>query len=215
MNHEMVDILDPNTLLSTKVSKPIEDALRAGDWIGSFNLWIVRRYPVPAILYQLRAFDADWAPGLLDVAAGGRYWAGEVLQDGLREVREELGKNYDFSSLIYLGKKLYMKDEPGGLKLRYIIDICLCEDNADISTFVLQREELAGLFICPVDKLLSLHSGELQSFQTEGVCFKGEVLDRAIIEVRKDSFPYNWDSYHYKMAILISRYFRGEYHLLY
>jgi hypothetical protein len=215
MNQEKVDILDPSSLLPAGITKPVEDALRAGEWIGSFNLWIVRRCPVPAILYQLRAVDADWAPGLLDVAAGGRYWAGETLQDGLREVREELGKDYAFSNLIYLGKKLYMKDESGGLKLRCIVDVCMHEDNADISSFVLQREELAGLFICPVDQLLSLHSGELRSFRAEGVCFKNDALDRATIEVRKESFPFNWDRYHYKMAVLISRYFRGENHLLY
>lgn len=44
---EQVDILKPPTFEKSGVVKSREQALDAGDWIGTFNLWIVKRQPVP------------------------------------------------------------------------------------------------------------------------------------------------------------------------
>jgi hypothetical protein len=213
---EMVDVLSPSTLEKIGLCTTIPEAHRKGDWLGSFNLFVLQRYPWPAILYQQRSFSAQLWPGLLDVSAGGYYQAGEEPKDGLREVREELGKDYSFRDLIFLGKKLYMRDEPPDRYLRYAVDVFFVEDNSPLSSFALQREELEGLFVCPIDNLLAVHSGAAQGFIAEGMRFEDDgELRRAEIEVRKDMFPHNWDQYHYKIAILSSRYFREDPFLVY
>lgn len=211
---DLADIFDLCTLNKTGLVETVGVAHQKGYWIGSFNLWIVQRYPEPAILYQQRSYQAAWAPGLLDVSAGGHYHANEDVKDGLREVKEELGKEYDFDKLVYLGKKFYMKDD-NSRKLRYIIDVFLHEDNSELSTYTLQREELEGLYLCPVADLLDLYDSKKKSFVATGMGFREDILCPNEIEVSLDSFPLNHDRYHEKMTVMINWYFHGERHLIY
>lgn len=47
---------------------------------------------------------------------------------------------------------------------------------------------------------------------TKALTAGGDEID---IKVNKSSFPENWDNYHYKIAVLADRYFKGEKDLLY
>jgi hypothetical protein len=215
MSHARVDILDPNTFEKTGVVKTIYEAWDAGDWIGSFNLWVTQNNDgMESILYQQRCFRAQWAPGLLDVTAGGHYDAGESIEQGLREVQEELGKDYAFHDLHYLGKKLYLRNERGR-KLRYAVDVFIILDNSPLSTFTLQRDELEGLYSCPIDNLIKLYTEPEYSFIAEGIKFDDNALVPGSISVTRGKFPFNWDKYHFKMALLAKRFISQEPYLLY
>jgi NUDIX domain len=215
MAHARVDILDPNTFEKTGVIKTIYDAWEVGDWVGTFNLWIVQNNNgVDSLLYQQRSFAASWAPGMLDVTAGGHYDAGETIEQGLREVREELGKEYDFHDLSYLGKKVYLRDQQGR-KLRYAVDVFIVKDNAPLSTFTLERDELEGLYSCPIRDLIKVHTEPNYSFTAEGVRFDGNHLVYGSLLVTKELFPYNWDKYHFKMSLLAQRFLNREPFLIY
>ena len=157
MAHFKIDTLDPNTFNKTGVVKSIYDAWEAGDWVGSFNLWIVQSDgQTGSLLYQQRSFKSLWSPGLLDVTAGGHYEAGESTIDGLREVREELGKDYKFEDLTFLGKKLYLRDQPGK-KLRYAVDVFILLDNSPLTSFRLERDELVHHVLPPGESSLGGH----------------------------------------------------------
>ena len=199
-----VDILDPNDFSKTGEVKTIHDAWAAGDWIGSFNLWILQNHDGGSILYQQRSFTALWAPGLLDVSAGGHYDAGETMADGLREVREELGKNYAFSDLRNLGRKLYLRND-GTRRLRYAVDVFVVVDNSPLDTFILQAEELEGLYRCPVPELIKAHKDPTYSFVAEGMRCSNATQSPSSLVVSRSLLPYNWDNYHYKMALLSKR----------
>jgi hypothetical protein len=215
MAHARVDILDPNTFEKTGVVKTIYEAWDAGDWVGTFNLWIVQNNNgIESLLYQQRCFDAPWAPGLLDVTAGGHYDPGETIEQGLREVREELGKDYSFQELHYLGKKLYLRDQLGK-KLRYAVDVFIVLDNSPLTTFTLQRDELEGLYSCPIRDLIRAHTDLSYSFTAEGVKYEGDELIPGRISVNKDLFPFNWDNYHFKMALISQRFLGREPYLIY
>jgi hypothetical protein len=215
MTQLKIDILDTNNFEKIGISKNIYEAWTSGDWIGSFNLWIVQNnFGVNSILYQQRSFKAQWAPGLLDVTAGGHYAAGENTADGLREVREELGKEYNFDDLSYLGKKLYLRDQ-GDRKLRYAVDVFIILDNSPLQSFTMERDELEGLYLCPIDELIKTHTSDNYCFQAKGIKFDGEEILPGEISVTKKSFPYNWDGYHFKMALLAERFLRSEPFLLY
>lgn len=215
MAHARTDILDPNTFERTGVVKTIYEAWEAGDWIGSFNLWVVQdNQEMGSILYQQRCHKAQWAPGLLDVTAGGHYEPGESVEDGIREVREELGKEYAFRDLHYCGKKLYLRNERER-KLRYAVDVFIILDNSPLNTFRLQRDELEGLYSCPIDNLIKVHTENDYSFIAEGIKFDADLLVPGSISVARTMFPFNWDEYHLKMALLAKRFIKHEPYLIY
>ena len=209
---EQVDILQPPLFEPTGEVKGREQAYRDGNWIGTFNLWIVSRDPEPSVVYQQRSPQSTWAPNLLDVTAGGHYEAGEKLADGLREAEEELGKHYSPDQIIPLGKKLYVGANTNGTSKQNVIDIFLIEDSAPLDSYVLQEEEVYALCKCPVRELLKAHRNPSYSFKVKALTAKGEQID---ITVNKQSFPENYDNYHYKIAVLADRYFKGEKDLIY
>ena len=209
---ERVDILSPPLFEPTGVVKTRQQAYQDGDWIGTFNLWIVSRTPEPAIIYQQRSPDRSWAPNLLDVTAGGHLLAGERLTDGLREVDEELGRHFDTDQVTFLGRKLYVGFNADGTAKNNVIAIYMVEDDAPLSTYVLQQEEVYALCACPVAELLRAHENADYTFTVTGVAADNKKID---ITVGKESFPENYDDYHYKMAVLVDRYFRGDKNLLF
>jgi hypothetical protein len=209
---EQVDILQPPLFQPTGEVKGREQAYRDGDWIGTFNLWIVRKSPEPAIIYQQRGPESTWAPNLLDVTAGGHFQAGEKLTDGLREVDEELGKHYTPEEVVHLGRKLYVGFNTNGTSHNNIIDIYMIEDSAPLQSYNLEEAEVYALCACPVSELLKVHHDPEYSFEVEALTASG---DKITTTVNKASFPENWDDYHYKIAVLADRYFKGEKDLLY
>ncbi len=209
---EIVDILTPPTFEKSGTTKPVAQARTDGDWIGTFNLWIIKNEPVPSVVYQVRNPDALWAPGKLDVTAGGHYAAGEELYDGLREAKEELGREYAPEQLTYLGRKINVSPDTKGTVHHNVVDISLVLDNSALESYVLQKEEVYAICDCPVEELVRAHKDGAYSFSTIALTNSGEKEE---LSVSGDSFPYNWDNYHYKIALLAKRFLAGEKDLVY
>ena len=74
---EKVDVLLPPAFKPSGVIKSRQSAITDGDWIGTFNLWILQSDPIPSIIYQQRSPNSTWEPNKLDVSVGGHYQAGE------------------------------------------------------------------------------------------------------------------------------------------
>lgn len=209
---ETVDILVPPTFKKSGKTKSLKQAWKDQDWIGTFNLWVVQSKPVLSVIYQVRDRNMNWAPGKLDVTAGGHYQAGETIKQGLREVEEELGKKYNFKSLAGLGRKIHVSPDTEG-NVRYnIVDIFMVEDNSPLNSYVLEKAEVYAICACPVADLLKVHSVKDYTFEADTLSNKGE-KDKMLIG--KNSFPYNWDDYHYKIATLAKKFLRGEKNLIY
>ena len=209
---EEVDILLPPTFKKSGMVKTLQQAWDDEDWIGTFNLWVIQDKPVPAIVYQQRSPKSNWAPNKLDVTAGGHYETREEILDGLREVREELGKNYKVDQLTYLGRKLHVSPDTKGRMRQNVVEIFMTVDNSDLVKFKLQESEVYAVCICPIPELIKVHTNEDYSFKADGITSGGEKIE---INVNKDSFPYNWDNYHFKIVLLADRLLKGEKHLLY
>lgn len=209
---EQVDILIPPLFEPNGKIKSREQAYQDGDWISTFNLWIVTRTPEPAVIYQQRSPNSTWAPSLLDVTAGGHLQAGEKLTDGLREVDEELGKHYEPKDVVYLGRKLYVGFNTNGTSHNNVVHVYMVEDNAPPLTYRLEEAEVYAICVCPVRELLAAHRDPSYSFEVKALTATGKEID---ISVGKASFPENWDDYHHKIAILVDRYFKGEKDLIY
>ena len=209
---EQVDILAPPDFTPTGKVKTRNQAQKDGDWLGTFNLWILTRDPEPAIIYQQRSLKKDWAPGKLDVAAGGYYGHGEALLDGLREASEELGVTINADHVKAVGRKLFVGVTGDGTIIHKVVDVYLAEESWPLSTYNLQPSEVDGIYALPVRELLKMHRDEHYSFNAVGLNLHGEPVSTIVVQ---SAFPTDMDHYHYKMAILADRYFKGEADLLY
>ena len=209
---EKVDILVPPTFKKSGKIKTLVQAWDNEEWIGTFNLWIVQTKPVPAIVYQQRSPKSNWAPLKLDVTAGGHYEAGERISQGLREVREELGKNYKFKDITYLGRKLHVGPDTKKRMRQNVVDIFMVADDASLDTYTLQKEEVYAICICPISNLIRVHTKKGFSFTAQGLTNEKKKIR---IKVTKESFPYNWDDYHFKVALLADRFIKKEQNVIY
>jgi ADP-ribose pyrophosphatase YjhB (NUDIX family) len=205
-----VEILDPPLFIrSGKVVDRVE-AWEKGLWYGQFNIWIIRRKPVPAIVYQKRSPDIGWAPNKLDVPLGGHYENGEDFEPAVKtEAKEELGVEFKTEDFYYLGRKLAVnKGAFDGTNRNVVIDIYLLEDNRPISSYtILDKQEVYGLCELPVKDALGIFEGKMPKLKTKFLRNDGEEIEDTIT---KDSFPENWDDYQAKMVRLIDKYLKGE-----
>jgi len=204
---EYVDILQPPTFEKTGIIKTKEEAYDNGDWIATFNLWIVRTKPKPAILFQLRSKESALEANKLDVTSGGHYRAGESLYNGLREVKEELGKKYFKKDLINLGRRVYLGIDNKNRLRHNIVYVFAIIDNSPLASFKLQKQELDGLFICPISDLIKTFAQKDYKFKALGINNSGKSQK---ITVSLTSFPYNFDNYIFKAVLVGQRILNGE-----
>lgn len=209
---EKVDILLPPTFKKSGKTKTLQQAWKDEDWIATFNLWIIQNKPFPAIIYQVRSPKSSWAPNKLDVTAGGHYSAGEEINDGLREVKEELGKNYQASDLTYLGRKINLSPDTQDRMRKNLVEVFFVLDHSPLGSYKLQKSEVYAICSCPIEELIKIHLRKGYKFTVEGI---NNDKEKIMIKITKDSFPYNWDNYHLKIALLANRFFKGEKNLLY
>ena len=209
---EKVDTLTPPKFVKSGIVKARSKAFKDGDWLGGFNLWIVQNKFTPTILYQLRSPSLPFLPSKLDVSVGGHYQAGEGQKGGLREVKEELNKTYDFNKLTFLGRKINVSPDLRKVMRHYIIDVFMVLDNSPLKSYKLQKDEIYAIFFLPIDKLIKVHTVKNYAFKAKGIKNNSEKIE---ITVKKDSFPYNFDAYHYKIALLAKRFLNKEKNLIY
>ena len=204
---ELVDILTPPMFTKSGVVKTREQAWADGDWIATFNLWIARSSPGPAILFQERSIRSSFAPGKLDIAAGGHYTAGEEGLDGLREAEEELGKKYPREDAVFLGKRAYVGVDTKGRMRRNIVYVYCIIDNSSIETFSLDSKEVNGLYIVTIENLIKMYKNHNYIYKVEGIDIEKKAK---IIEVTMDSFiNADWDNYKYKTIMAIKNLLNG------
>jgi ADP-ribose pyrophosphatase YjhB (NUDIX family) len=209
---ELVDILIPPDFHKSGLTKPREQALADGDWVGTFNLWIVQDTPTPQIIYQQRSPNSTWEPNKLDVSSGGFYQVGEELADGVREAKEELGRDFKFTDLTYLGRKLYVNRYGNNPDRHTITHVFMVKDNTPIESFNLDPVEVSAIVASPIAELLKAHTDKKYQFKAHGYNNQHQPFTTP---VSQESFPYNWDNYHYKIALFANRFLNGERDLIY
>ena len=208
-----IQILTPPFFEPSGILMDRKEAWTKGKWFGSFNLWIVQSHPVPSIIYQLRSPTIGWAPSKLDVAVAGHYEGLDSVETTIQhELKEELSKEYRMSDLIYIGRRLNVGVGQDGSVRNSCSELYLIEDNRPIDTYFLQKKEVFAICSCPLSELLKVHTIDGYTYHQAAVKYDKTNI---VIDVNKEIFPPNWDPYHYKMALLIDRYFKGDRSLIY
>ena len=209
---EKVDILLPPDFHKSGIVKTREQAIADSDWLGGFHLWVVQTQPELALIFQRRTLTKGTFPGMLDVSSAGHYLAGETVKDGLREVREEIGKDYQFDKLTYLGKKVFVGFDDASRKLQTICDVFITIDNSSLSSYNLQEEEVAGLVVVKITDLIKVFTIANYQFVSSVINLERQ---RGQEKIGRQDFIENWDSYQLKIAGLSQRFVRGEKNLVY
>lgn len=209
---EQLDVLRLPDFKASGVVKPRSQTMKDGDWVRIFNLLVLSRTPVPSIIYQQRGPNVVWAPNMLDTTVGGHYTAGESGLDGVREAEEELGKKFDPAQALYIGQKMHVGEVNDKGQKKNILEIYFIEDDSPLDSYKLDPEEVYAVCSCPVNELIKAHQNPSYAFKAKAMKFDGTMFE---IDVTRKSFPWNWDDYHYKIALLADRYFKGEQNLIY
>ncbi|KPB06403.1 NUDIX hydrolase [Bacillus sp. CHD6a] len=133
-----------------------EEVHKKGYWHETFHFWLVAEIDGKNYLYfQLRSESKKDYPGLLDITAAGHLLHNERIEDGIREVKEEIGLNVTIEELHYLGIFPYEKI------LGEFIDkehahVFLLKRVIPFHEFTLQQEEVSGMYLVPIDEFMNL-----------------------------------------------------------
>lgn len=167
MKHERFDIFDERMNLIGTATR--EETHRKGYWHQTFHCWIVvRSSEGPYLLLQKRHPDKDTHPDKYDITSAGHLLAGETVEDGVRELEEELGLQVRFDELLPIGTI------PVELRYRDLIDrefyhtfLYACSQPLD--AYTLQPDEVVGLVKVLASDASRLFAGEIDAIGASGV----------------------------------------------
>ncbi|MEQ6389162.1 NUDIX domain-containing protein [Bacillaceae bacterium S4-13-58] len=166
MEGELLKVFDKNR--NEIGVAPRSEVHQKGLWHETFHCWLVRKDPSGTeIFFQLRSKNKkDW-PNLLDITAAGHLLADETVEDGIREVEEELGIPVHFQDLISLGV-IQNQVTIGAFLDHEFCHVFLYEGNFKDEDFNLQEEEVSGMFQASFDEFCELWTGGRETLEVEG-----------------------------------------------
>lgn len=184
-----------------------------GLWHQTFHCWIIRkRKDNFYVLFQKRSSNKSDSPNMLDIPAAGHLISGEQKEDGLRELKEELGINVNYDTLRYLGIRIEDIDVPG-FNNKEFQHVYLLEDDTPMTNYLLQEDEVSGLVEVDLDQGLKLLYGEVESIECNSVFVYNGVIKKELYTLHLDDIIPRIDGYYKKIFIMAKRYFMGDKYL--
>lgn len=211
MARELLDYFDENYNLLGQAYK--DETQSKGLWVHSFHCWMLAPGDNPSLLVQKRASTKKLFPDYLDISAAGHLVAGEKVEEGVREIEEEVGLKVGFNQLIPLGIK-HDAARQGDIVNRQFSHVFLYPNSPSIGGLSLDAVELDGMVEIPVALGLKLFSGELDVVAVDGIEKSESGEWRSIKkEIGQGDFIPRVDNYYYKIFIIADLYSRGYRHL--
>ena len=212
MTEERFDVLDcAGRKTGALVGR--DEAHCAGIWHGAFHcLMIYPRAGKGTALFQKRSGHKKIAPGLFDVSVGGHYAAGEdAAVAGPREVREELGLAVQYSSLVPLGRRIFVYCHQVGIFEYEFQDVFLLPVAEPPGELALEAGEVDAVLELDIEEGIALFSGKVASVHCLHV---DDRRNRTTVPITPADFVPNSDNYYLKLLLLAQRYMRGDRDLL-
>lgn len=167
LESEKINVCDENGQHIGVASR--KEVHEKGLWHETFHCWIVTAEDGKDWIHlQLRSHEKKDFPSLFDITAAGHLLANETIEDGIREVEEELGLSVPFKSLIFLG---IIKDQ---IVQKGFVDnershVFLYKTNENIdAAYVLQKEEVSGMVKVEFQDFYDLCFGNLEEVEAVG-----------------------------------------------
>lgn len=177
MENEQIKVFDTNRNPIGVATR--EEVHRLGLWHESFHCWIVSREEEIDYLYlQLRCEMKKDHPNLFDITSAGHLLAHESAEDGIREIKEELGIDVTFSELIPLGIINYCVNHEDLID-NELAHTFLYKKNLAFDVFSLQEEEVSGVIKVKFTDFIDLWTGAKQNVHIKGfeIDPNGQTLD--------------------------------------
>jgi len=185
-----------------------------GLWHQAFHCWVIR--PNGKMLIQMRGANVTNYPSLLDVSAAGHMQAGEKLEDCVREIKEELGLDTDYSALTYLGYYRQATDKTihdRPFKNREFTHVFFMRDDTPLAEYHLQEEEVDGIYELDIADALAFFSDDTQTITVEGYKRTDNGLTPEKMSVKLENFTPRSKWLWLKIFIMAERYLNGEKYL--
>jgi isopentenyldiphosphate isomerase len=196
MEHELLKIFDENKQEIGVATR--QEVHKVGHWHETFHCWFISTVKgITYIYFQLRSYKKKDFPNHFDITAAGHILSHESVNDGIREVEEELGVNVTITDIIPLGiTKNIIKRDATHIDKEFC-HVFLCTRSYNIDEFQLQEEEVAGIVKANFNEFKELWLGIRKEIKIEG--FKmNEDREKLPIDtfVTKDDFVPLEDSYY-------------------
>lgn len=173
MSSEVLKIFDKNRQHIGEATR--EEVHRLGHWHEAIHCWFVRELDgVDYIYLQLRSKLKMECPNLYDITAAGHLLVNETVEDGVREIEEELGVCVSYNELTPLGILNYNIESNGYID-REFVHVYLYHNGYDLEEFILQKEEVSGIVMTPFKEFYQLWIGEINEIQIDGYEIDGEM----------------------------------------
>ncbi|MEK3886510.1 NUDIX hydrolase [Bacillus sp. FSL K6-3431] len=148
------------------------DVHRLGYWHEGFHCWFISKEKRADYLYlQLRSDTKKDYPNLLDITAAGHLLDNETVQDGVREIKEEVGIDVSFQELIPLGIIDYCVIKEDFID-KELANVFLYKSEKSFDDFTLQKEEVAGIVKVEFNHFVELWFGERETVRIRGFKIK-------------------------------------------
>jgi len=139
-----------------------------GYWHEVFHCWVIEKTNSEWRIYlQLRSKNKKDYPNQFDITAAGHIPATETIEDGVRELKEEVGINVMFSQLTSLGVIPYSIDNEK-IKDYEFANVFVYVLTGGIEQFTLQREELDGIYSANLNQFILLATHKIKEIEVSG-----------------------------------------------
>ncbi|MBU9713553.1 NUDIX hydrolase [Evansella tamaricis] len=144
------------------------DVHKNGYWHEAFHCWFIRNEQgIDYIYLQLRSKNKKDYPNLLDITAAGHLLADETVQDGVREIKEEIGIDLAFEDLIPLGIIDYCVVKENFID-KESANVFLYKSKNTFDDFTLQLEEVSGIARAIFTDFTQLWFGDREEIEING-----------------------------------------------
>jgi isopentenyldiphosphate isomerase len=208
---ELFDVLTAEGA-SRGFAKKRSDVHRDGDWHGSIHVWVygIDR-GIPYLVFQRRGRFKDTLPMKLDATVGGHLRSGETVEETLREVQEEIGRNVTMAELLPLGIRLGVSEDVLGIIDREVQHVFLWRVDEPLTTFAPNPEELESLVQLPLEDVLAIFGDGIVAADALELRAGSAILTPTLIT--RSEFAAGIDRYPYRVAIAASNALRGDRYL--
>ncbi|UOQ86371.1 NUDIX hydrolase [Gracilibacillus salinarum] len=170
MEDEVLNVFDDKGSCTGVATRA--DVHTYGYWHEVFHCWFISRESNADYVYiQLRSDSKKDYPGLFDITAAGHLLANETVEDGVREIKEELGVTLRFDQLNALGIITYTNVVENFID-KEMANVFLYCSSLDFEDFTLQEEEVAGIVKVTFQDFFDLWVGDREQIHMEGFTVK-------------------------------------------
>jgi len=164
---------------------------KTGQWHRSFICMLINPEKKTMILQckveNLYNFDR---PDYVDFTAGGHYQVGESIEDGIRELREEVGIKASFSELIPLGVRQTAHTINDSFIEYEFQHIFLYSTTQTLDGFTLEKTEVKSLVELDIQEAIDLLLGKKDEVTATSIAVIGEKkVQKNITLTRKEFVP--------------------------